>query len=403
VSGTLTNKKILLGVCGSIAAYKSVFLTRLLVKEGAEVRVIMTRSATDFIQPLTFSTLSRNECLTSYTRAEGAQWNNHVELGLWADVMIIAPATAGTLAKMAHGHCDNLLLATYLSARCPVLLAPAMDEDMYQHPATQANLRQLETYGHQVIPVGTGELASGLFGPGRMAEPEEILDYLGDFFSPKDSPLAGKKVVITAGPTYEHLDPVRFIGNHSSGKMGIAIADAAASRGAEVTLILGPSSLAPKNHKVRLQRVTSAAEMYQAALKYFEELDVIIFAAAVADYTPEDVAVHKIKKLDDSLMLKLKKNIDIAASFGLLKKHHQLSVGFALETQKGEEHAREKLRKKHFDLVVLNSLEDSGAGFKHDTNKITILDTNNHVKAFELKSKTAVAQDILTAIESKLV
>lgn len=403
MSGFLENKKILLGVCGSIAAYKAVFLTRLLVKAGADVKVIMTPAATDFVQPLTFSTLSKNECLTSYTKSEGHQWNNHVDLALWADVMLIAPATVGTLAKMANAICDNLLIGTYLSARCPVLIAPAMDEDMFHHPATQENFQKLTNFGHQIIPVGNGELASGLFGQGRMAEPEEIVDYLQRFFCPKDTPIQGKKVVITAGPTYEHLDPVRFIGNNSSGKMGVALADEAANRGAKVTLVLGPSAIKPKNPDVHVIHVTSAAEMYQKSQEQFEDLDIIIFAAAVADYTPENVAEHKIKKLDDSLTLKLKKNIDIAASFGVLKKVSQISVGFALETQNGEEHAKEKLKKKHFDLIVLNSLADSGAGFKHDTNKITILDNNHHVQAFELKSKTAVAQDIIRAIESKLV
>lgn len=399
----LKNKKILLGVCGSIAAYKAVYLTRLLVKAGAEVKVIMTPAATDFVQPLTFSTLSKNECLTSYTKSDGQQWNNHVELGLWADIMLIAPATTGTLAKMANAICDNLLIGTYLSARCPVLIAPAMDEDMFHHPATQKNFQTLSDFGHHIIPVGNGELASGLFGQGRMAEPEEIITYLNRFFYPKNTPIKGKKVVITAGPTYEHLDPVRFIGNNSSGKMGIALADEAANKGADVTLVLGPSNLIPKNPDVKVVHVTSASEMYQKSSEHFDDLDIIIFAAAVADYTPENVAEHKIKKLDDSLTLKLKKNIDIAASFGVLKKVDQISVGFALETQNGEEFAKEKLKKKHFDLIVLNSLADSGAGFKHDTNKITILDNNHQVQAFDLKDKTLVAQDIIQAIESKLV
>lgn len=403
MSGLLKNKKILLGVCGSIAAYKAVYLTRLLVKEGAEVKVIMTPAATDFVQPLTFSTLSKNDCLTSYTRADGQQWNNHVDLALWADVMLIAPATVGTLSKMAHAICDNLLIGTYLSTRCPVLIAPAMDEDMFHHPATQENLQKLTDFDHQIIPVGDGELASGLFGKGRMAEPEEIVTYLHRFFTPKDTPISGKKVVITAGPTYEHLDPVRFIGNNSSGKMGYAIAEEAANRGAEVHLILGPTSLKVNHPNIHVTNVVSAAEMYQKTKEHFDDLDIVIFAAAVADYTPENIAEHKIKKLDHSLTLKLKKNIDIAASFGLLKNQQQLSVGFALETQNGIEHAKEKLKKKHFDLIVLNSLADSGAGFKHDTNKITILDNNQNLQTFELKSKTNVAKDIIQAVESKLV
>lgn len=403
MSGLLENKKILLGVCGSIAAYKAVYLTRLLVKEGADVKVIMTPAATDFVQPLTFSTLSQNDCLTSYTRADGQQWNNHVDLALWADVMLIAPATVGTIAKMANAICDNLLIGTYLSTRCPILIAPAMDEDMFHHPANQANLQKLTDFGHQIIPVGDGELASGLFGKGRMAEPEEIVTFLKRFSSPKGTPISSKKVVITAGPTYEHLDPVRFLGNNSSGKMGLAIAEEAANRGADVQLILGPTSLKINHPNIHVTNVISAAEMYQKTNEHFDDLDIIIFAAAVADYTPENVAEHKIKKLDDSLTLKLKKNIDIAASFGLLKKQQQLSVGFALETQNGIEHAKEKLKKKHFDLIVLNSLADSGAGFKHDTNKITILDNNQNLQTFELKSKTNVAKDIIQAVESKLV
>ncbi len=402
MSGFLKNKKILLGVCGSIAAYKAAFLTRLLIKEGAEVRVIMTHAATTFVQPLTFATLSKNECLTSYTRNEGHLWNNHVDLGLWADVFIIAPATVGTIAKMAHAICDNLLIGTYLSARCPIVIAPAMDEDMYHHPANQENLQKLRGFGNHIISVEEGELASGLFGKGRMAEPETIIDFLGSFFTTNNSPISGKKVLITAGPTYEHLDPVRFLGNNSSGKMGIALAEVAAHKGAKVTLILGPSSLKPKNPNIQIIPVVSASEMYQKSKELFEDLDIAIFAAAVADYTPDEVAEHKIKKGEDVLNLRLKKNIDIAASFGLLKKAHQISVGFALETQNEENNAKDKLKKKHFDLIVLNSLADKGAGFKHDTNKITILDHHHPAIHFELKDKAAVAEDIIEAIEKQL-
>lgn len=403
MSGVLKNKKILLGVCGSIAAYKAVFLTRLLVKEGAEVKVIMSPAATDFVQPLTFSTLSKNECLSSYTKLEGGQWNNHVDLALWADVMLIAPATVGTLSKMAHAHCDNLLLGTYLSVRCPVMLAPAMDEDMFHHPANQANLQKLQSFGHHIIPVGEGELASGLFGHGRMAEPEDIVQYLENFFRKESSPLENKKVVITAGPTYEHIDPVRFVGNHSTGKMGIALADYAADLGAEVTLILGPSPYLPKHPSIQVVKVTSADEMHQATQALYDELDVVVFAAAVADYAPTSVEKHKIKKNDDVMTIQLKKNVDIAASFGTVKKPKQLSVGFALETQEGIKNAQAKLNKKNFDLVVLNSLADEGAGFGHDTNKVTILDNNQQIQTFELKSKYDVAKDIIEAIEQKLV
>lgn len=402
MSGFLKNKKILLGVCGSIAAYKAALLTRLLVKEGAEVQVIMTHAATTFVQPLTFATLSKNECLTSYTRNEGHLWNNHVDLALWADIFLIAPASVGTIAKMAHAICDNLLIGTYLSARCPIVIAPAMDEDMYHHPANQENLKKLQGYGNHIISVEEGELASGLYGKGRMSEPETIIDFLSSFFTLKDSPISGKKILITAGPTYEHLDPVRYIGNSSSGKMGIALAEVAAQKGASVTLILGPSSLKPKNPNIEIVSVVSAAEMYQKSKEHFEDLDIAIFAAAVADYTPDQIAEHKIKKGEDTFTLKLKKNIDIAASFGLMKKAHQLSIGFALETQNEEENAKDKLKRKHFDLIVLNSLADKGAGFKHDTNKITILDRPLQSVKFELKDKTSVAEDIIEAIEKQL-
>ncbi|MCO5233673.1 MAG: bifunctional phosphopantothenoylcysteine decarboxylase/phosphopantothenate--cysteine ligase CoaBC [Chitinophagales bacterium] len=397
----MKNKKILLGVCGSISAYKAVFLTRLLVKNGAEVKVILTPSATDFIQPLTFSTLSKNECLVSYTRSDG-QWNNHVDLALWADLMLIAPATVSTISKMANAHCDNLLIGTYLSARCPVFIAPAMDEDMYHHPANQQNIKKLLELGHQIIPVDEGELASGLFGKGRLAEPEMIVDFLEHFFTPHNSVLINKKVVITAGPTYEHIDPVRFIGNHSSGKMGIALAIALADKGADVKLILGPSSIQVQHSKIQVIPVVSANEMYEEAQKYFDNLDIIVFAAAVADYRPISSVDHKIKKQDDHLTIQLKKNVDIAASFGSFKKDRQISVGFALETRNEEEYAKEKLKKKNFDIVILNSLAEEGAGFKYDTNKIKIIDKNFQIASFEMKSKTEVANDIVHAIENLL-
>ena len=398
----LENKKILLGVCGSIATYKSAFLVRLLVKSGAEVKVVMTTSATEFVTPLTFSTLSKKECLVSYTRSQGSDWNNHIDLALWADLILIAPASTNTIAKMAHAQCDNLLLGIYLSARCPIFLAPAMDVDMYKHPGTQSNLERLKTFGNHILQVHYGELASGLVGEGRMAEPEEIVQYLKRYFSPDDSKLKGKTIVITAGPTYEHIDPVRFIGNHSSGKMGIALAESAASRGAKVTLILGPTQLAPKNPEIHVIKVVSGHEMYQQAHTFFDKLDIIIFAAAVADYTPTKTENQKIKKQSDTLTLHLEKNIDIADSFGKVKSNNQLSIGFALETNNPEEHAKNKIEKKKFDFVVLNSLTDKGAGFVYDTNKVTIINKDGNKQAFELKSKTAVAEDIMNAIENQL-
>lgn len=398
----MQNKKILIGVCGSIAAYKTVFLTRLLVKAGAEVKVIMTDAATDFIQPLTFSTLSKNECLTSYTNSNGQLWNNHVELAAWSDLFLIAPATANTIAKMAHGICDNLLMGTYLSATCPVFIAPAMDLDMFHHPATQENLKKITHFGHYIIPVESGELASGLYGEGRMSEPEAIVQVLAAHFSCKETVLKGKKVVITAGPTKEHIDPVRFLSNNSSGKMGIALSEMAASHGALVTLILGPTDFKPTNPAVKVVCVTSAEEMYQEASQLFEELDIIIFSAAVADYTPVSRAEQKMKKLKNDFELKLKRTQDIADSFGKVKKENQISVGFALETQNGDEYAKAKLSSKNFDMIALNSLTDPGAGFRHDTNKIRIIHNNGVVQTFDLKSKKEVAQDIILAIENRL-
>lgn len=402
MSTGLKDKKILLGVCGSIAAYKSLFLTRLLTKAGAQVKVVMTPAAASFVQPISFSVLSGNECLVDYVRKDNDTWNNHVEMGLWADIMLIAPASASTLSKMAHGHCDNLLIGTYLSARCPVAIAPAMDEDMWYHGSTQRNIQILREYGNHIIPVGTGSLASGLIGPGRMAEPEDIISYLENFFQPRNTKLQGKNILISAGPTYEHLDPVRFIGNHSSGKMGIAIADAAAQRGAEVHLVLGPTDLKAQSDQVQTQKVVSATDMQSAMSEHYETADIVIFAAAVADYAPAQVSDIKIKKQDEEMTLVLRKNPDIAFNFGKIKRKDQISVGFALETNNEVENAEQKLKKKHFDLIVLNSLQDSGAGFRHQTNKITILDNEGHVFPFELKSKDAVANDILDVIESKL-
>lgn len=391
----MQGKKIILGISGSIAAYKSAFLTRLLIKAGAEVQVLMTPAAQDFITPLTLSTLSKRPVYSSVSSETG--WNNHVELGLWADAMLIAPTTATTLAKLANGLCDNILVAAYLSARCPVFFAPAMDLDMWQHPATRHNVERLLSYGNQLIPVGVGELASGLSGEGRMAEPEDIVTYLERFFAQQQD-LAGKKILLTAGPTYEAIDPVRFIGNRSSGKMGVALADAAARRGAEVSLILGPSKLLPQEKNVKVLRVESAQEMHDAALQLFPGMHAAILAAAVADYRPKEVATEKIKKKGEELQLDLIKNPDIAADLGKMKQAGQLLIGFALETNDEENNAQGKLEKKNFDFIVLNSLRDAGAGFNHDTNKISILFKNNKKRDFELKSKNAVAEDILQAM-----
>ncbi len=391
----MQGKKIILGISGSIAAYKTAFLTRLLIKAGAEVQVLMTPSACDFITPLTLSTLSKRPVYSEVSSETG--WNNHVELGLWADAMLIAPATATTLAKLANGLCDNIVVAAYLSARCPVFFAPAMDLDMWHHPATRHNVERLISYGNQLIPVGVGELASGLSGEGRMAEPEEIVAFLEHFFAKKQD-LAGKKILLTAGPTYEPIDPVRFIGNRSSGKMGIALADAAARRGAEVTLVLGPSKLTPQEKAVKLIKVETAREMHEAALQLFPQMDAAILAAAVADYRPKTVATEKIKKKGEELQLDLIKNPDIAADLGKMKQAGQLLIGFALETNDEENNAQVKLEKKNFDCIVLNSLRDAGAGFNHDTNKISILFRNNKKRDFELKSKNAVAEDILQAM-----
>lgn len=394
----LAQKKILLGVCGSIAAYKAALIVRLLVKKGAEVKVIMTASASDFITPLTLSTLSKNPVLTDFVADKTGQWNNHVELGLWADLMLIAPASANTMAAAAGGLCNNLLLATYLSARCPVAFAPAMDLDMYQHPATKANLEKLSTYGDLVIPAETGELASGLEGQGRMAEPEAIIDFLESYFSKKKAPLAAKKILVTAGPTYEALDPVRFIGNHSSGKMGYAIAEQLADAGAQVELVSGPVQLSTVHPNITITRVNSAQEMHNAAVALFPDMDIAVLAAAVADYRPKQIADQKIKKKESELSIELEKTPDIAFELGKLKSKTQTIVGFALETNDEESNALSKLQKKNFDIIVLNSLQDKGAGFGHNTNKITLYHKNGSKQVGELKTKKEVAHDIVEAI-----
>lgn len=393
----LKGKKILVGVTGSIAAYKAAFLVRLLVKAEAEVKVIMTDASKDFITPLTLSTLSKNPTLSKFTDGDQGEWNNHVDLGLWADAMLIAPASANTIGKMANGLCDNLLLATYLSARCPVFFAPAMDLDMYQHPSVLSNLEKLKSFGNQMIEAQYGELASGLIGTGRMAEPEDLIAALESHFS-SNKPLAGKKILVTAGPTYEAIDPVRFIGNHSTGKMGYAIAKVAAEAGAHVNLISGPTHLEIDVPNVKKVAVRSGKEMYQACDELYDDTDISIFAAAVADYAPDLVADQKIKKQGEKMSIDLSKTIDIAKTLGQKKTHNQLNVGFALETNNELEHAKEKIKAKNFDLIVLNSLQDSGAGFGHNTNKISIIDKANNIEHFELKTKTEVAKDIVNAI-----
>ena len=392
---SLRGKKILLGVSGSIAAYKSAVLLRLLMKEGCEVRVIMTSSAKDFVSPLTFSTLSHNPVATDVH--DQGQWTNHVEWGLWADLMIIAPATAHTIAKCALGLASDMLAATYLSARCPVFFAPAMDLDMWHHPSTQENISRLQSYGNFMIDVGIGELASGLSGPGRLAEPEDILATLADYFHYTQDML-GLKVLINAGPTYEAIDPVRYIGNHSTGKMGVAIAEEFARRGAEVHLVLGPESVEPENDQIQIDKVSSADEMLAACTLQFGKVDVTVLAAAVADYRPAQIATEKIKKNADHLTLELVRTPDIAAALGKVKRQDQVLVGFALETTDGEANAREKMIRKNMDMIVLNNPRDTGAGFGYDTNKVSFLFPDNKQLDFELKSKKAVARDIVEAI-----
>jgi len=398
----LGGKNILLGITGGIAAYKTTFLVRLLIKAGANVKVILTESASSFVSPLTLATLSKNPALTAFVKEEGnsTDWNNHVELGLWADLMIVAPATANTLSKMANGTCDNLLLAVYLSAKCPVFFAPAMDLDMYKHPSTKTSLEKLQSFGNIMIPATSGELASGLHGEGRMAEPEDIVKFVQEYLS-AGLPLSGKKVLITAGPTYEAIDPVRFVGNHSSGKMGYELAKAAAEMGAQVILVSGPSSLILENDSITLIRVTSGDEMYEAAHAHFKDAHIAICAAAVADYRPKTKADQKIKKKDDQLTIDLVKNKDILLSLGEIKENQYL-VGFALETENELENAKGKLKKKNLDAIVLNSMNDSGAGFGNDTNKITFIDKNLQIKPFDLKTKAAVASDILNEIIERI-
>lgn len=393
----LQGKKIILGVTGSIAAYKAAILTRLLIKAEAEVKVILTTSASEFISPITLATLSKNPVLQHFVRNEEGVWNNHVELGLWADVLLIAPASANTLGKMSHGICDNLLTAVYLSARCPVFIAPAMDLDMHAHPSTITNLALLKQYGNHIIEAEEGELASGLSGMGRMAEPEHVLDNLVDFFNKKQQ-FIGKKVLITAGPTHEALDPVRYIGNHSTGKMGFLVAETFANQGADVTLVSGPSHCHLKNLKINLVQVKSAQEMYEACEKHFAGADISILAAAVADYRPKQVAAKKIKKSDPEFQLELVKTIDIAATLGQKKKSGQWVVGFALETDHEQENAFKKLQAKNLDLIVLNSLNDKGAGFGHDTNQVTFIDKHNNIQKNKLKDKQAVAADLANII-----
>ncbi|MBI5373145.1 MAG: bifunctional phosphopantothenoylcysteine decarboxylase/phosphopantothenate--cysteine ligase CoaBC [Sphingobacteriales bacterium] len=388
-------KKIIVGITGSIAAYKTVFLVRELVKQGAEVKVILTPAARDFVSPLTLATLSRNPVLSGLFDEQG--WSNHVMLGRWADVFLVAPLSCNTMAKMAQGACDNLLLAVYLSATCPVVLAPAMDEDMWQHPSTRANLARLGSFGHKIIPVGSGDLASGLTGEGRMAEPAQIIDYLRQYIF-KQGPLQGKKALVTAGPTYEPIDPVRFIGNHSSGKMGIAIAEELQRRGASVTLVLGPSGTDILLPGVETIRVQTAAEMYKACQERFPASDIGVMAAAVADYTPVVTADRKIKKTVGSFSIDLKKTTDILKSLGETKRDNQVLLGFALETDNEKMNAREKLEKKNADLIVLNSLKDPGAGFGKDTNKITIFTRDGREFPFETKSKKEVAADIVDTL-----
>ncbi|GGD05693.1 bifunctional phosphopantothenoylcysteine decarboxylase/phosphopantothenate--cysteine ligase CoaBC [Hyunsoonleella pacifica] len=394
----LSGKNILLGITAGIAAYKTASLVRLFIKSGAQVKVVMTPASKDFITPLTLSTLSKNPVHSSFTNEEddNAVWNNHVDLGLWADIFVIAPATANTLSKMANGTSDNLLLATYLSAKCPVYFAPAMDLDMYKHQTTKDSFKKLNSFGNIMIPATSGELASGLVGEGRMAEPEDIISFIENDILDK-LPLKGKRVLITAGPTYEAIDPVRFIGNHSSGKMGFSIAKAAANLGAEVFLITGPTHQNVSHSLIHVLSVTSAEEMYQEVHKYFENIDVAILSAAVADFKPKDVATQKIKKKSDTLTLELERTKDILASLGEIKKH-QFLVGFALETNNELENAKQKLKKKNLNLIVLNSLQDKGAGFKGDTNKVTFIDNKNNVTEFQLKSKAEVAVDLLNEI-----
>ena len=389
-----------MGVTGSISAYKAALIVRLLIKEGAEVKVIMTASAKEFISPLTLSTLSKSPVLSEFTKGQNGEWNNHVELGLWADVFLIAPASANTLAKCANGICDNLLIATYLSAKCPVVLAPAMDLDMYKHGSTLKNLATLRSYGNIIIEAESGELASGLIGQGRLAEPEHILERLPSIINPQQT-FKGKRVVITAGPTQEAIDPVRYISNHSSGKMGYEIAKAIRDFGAIVTIVSGPVSL-EKPAGIQVISVRSAQEMYEEVNTLNHGADILIFVAAVADYAPLNVSDKKIKKKEGEMSIELVRTTDIAGTLGKLKAKNQISVGFALETDNAKENALRKLESKNLDMIVLNSLQDKGAGFRYDTNKITVVKRNGELTEFPLKSKSEVALDILSKLEEVL-
>lgn len=397
----LKGKHIILGVTGSIAAYKAATLTRLLVKEGASVKVVMTPLAKEFITPLTMATLSKSPIMVDFYNPENGDWNSHVDLGLWADLYLIAPASANTIGKMAGGIADNLLLTTYLSAKCPVMVAPAMDLDMYKHPATQRNLKVLQSFGNIIIEPESGELASGLIGKGRMEEPERIVAFIADYFARQED-FKGKKVVVTAGPTYEKIDPVRFIGNYSSGKMGLAIAEEFAGRGAEVVLVCGPVNLKTSHPAIRRVDVESAVQMYEVTSKEFVNSDVAVLSAAVADFTPKEKADHKIKRGKDDLLLELLPTKDIAAELGRIKTASQLLVGFALETNDEEVNALSKMQRKNLDMIVLNSLNDKGAGFSVDTNKVTILDKAGNKTVYELKTKVEVAKDIVDQIASRL-
>lgn len=396
----LENKKIVLGITGSIAAYKACILARLLIKKGAEVQVVMTPSAKEFITPLTLATLTQKPVVSEFFDRRDGSWHSHVSLGLWADAMLVAPASASTIGKMANGIADNMLVTTYLSMKAPVFVAPAMDLDMYAHPSTQQNLKKLASYGNHIIEPGTGFLASKLEGKGRMEEPEKIVEALEQFFA-KQQKLAGKKVLITAGPTYEKIDPVRFIGNYSSGKMGFALAEVCAEQGAEVTLVSGPVVLQVNHPNIQRIDVESANEMYEVAIKHFPNADVAILCAAVADFTPKSTANKKIKRKGDSLKLELQPTQDIAAALGSVKKKKQMLVGFALETDNELENAKDKMKRKNFDFIVLNSLQDKGAGFRVDTNKVTIIDNHNGITAYDTKSKKEVAKDIIEAIYNR--
>ncbi len=390
----LENKKIVLGITGSIAAYKACILARLLIKKGAEVQVVMTPSAKEFITPLTLATLTQKPVVSEFFDRRDGSWHSHVSLGLWADAMLVAPASASTIGKMANGIADNMLVTTYLSMKAPVFVAPAMDLDMYAHPSTQANLQKLQSCGNHIIEPGTGFLASKLEGKGRMEEPEKIVEALEQFFA-KQQKLAGKKVLITAGPTYEKIDPVRFIGNYSSGKMGFALAEVCAEQGAEVTLVSGPVMLQTNHPNIHRIDVESASEMYEAATKHFPKTDIAILCAAVADFTPKTTADKKIKRKGDNLKLELQPTQDIAAALGAVKKKKQVLVGFALETDNEQKNAKDKLERKNFDFIVLNSLQDKGAGFRVDTNKVTIIDRHNGLTAYDTKTKREVAEDIV--------